>query len=261
MTLYPARISVRTNSNGMIEPRTYRTRLDRRRLTAFEVTVKETDLHVQARCDLSALTRDLILEQRGYLEAYIRQHPGFVSALTPWPLSGPAPNIVSDMIGAGIHAGVGPMAAVAGAVAEHVGRGLLAHTPEVIIENGGDIFLQTAEAVTIAVLAGTSPLSLRIGIRTGGRNDPIAVCTSSGTVGHSLSFGRADAVCAVSRSGALADAAATAIGNRIQSKQDIPAGIEFAKRTPGVLGVLIVAADKMGVWGAVEVVTLDRKKG
>lgn len=245
----------------MVEPRTYRNRVKSGHLTAFEVTVKETDLHVQARCDLSALTRDLILEQRGYLEAYIRQHPEFLATLNPWPLTGPAPNMVRDMIAAGHAAGVGPMAAVAGAVAEHVGRGLLAYTDEVIIENGGDIFLQTSQAVTVALLAGSSPLSLRIGLRAGGRNDPIAVCTSSGTVGHSLSFGRADAVCVLSSSGALADAAATAIGNRIHSKQDIPAGIEFAKRISGVLGVVVVAAEKMGVWGAVEVVVMDRKKG
>lgn len=245
----------------MIEPRTYRTRVKSGHLTAFEVVVKETDLHVQARCDLSALTRDMILEQRGYLEAYIREHPDFRSTLDPWPLAGPSANIVHDMIVAGRAAGVGPMAAVAGAVAEHVGRGLLAYTDEVIIENGGDIFLQTGQAVTVALFAGASPLSLRVGLRTGGRNEPIAVCTSSGTVGHSLSFGRADAVCVLSRSGALADAAATAIGNRVHSKQDIPVGIDFAKRISGVLGVVIVAAEKMGAWGAVEVVVLDRKKG
>ncbi len=245
----------------MVEPRTYRTRVDSGRLRTFEVTVKETDLHVQARSDLSALTRGLVLEQRGYIEAYIRRYPEFASTLNPWPLTGPAATIVRDMIAAGNAAGVGPMAAVAGALSEHVGRGLLAHTEEVIIENGGDIFLQTVEAATVAVWAGDSPLSLRIGIRTGGRNDPIAVCTSSGTVGHSLSFGRADAVCVTSRSCALADAAATAIGNRIYSKQDITIGIEIAKRIVGVLGVVIVVAEKMGAWGAVEVVVFDRKKG
>jgi ApbE superfamily uncharacterized protein (UPF0280 family) len=245
----------------MVEPRTYRNRVTSGHLTAFEVAVKETDLHVQARCDLSAPTRDLILEQRGFLEAYIRKHPEFVATLVPWPLTGPAPNIVQDMIAAGRAAGVGPMAAVAGAVAEHVGHGLLAYTDEVIIENGGDIFLQTDEPVTVALFAGTSPLSLRIGLRTGGRGEPIAVCTSSGTVGHSLSFGRADAVCVLSASGALADAAATAIGNRVHSKRDIPAGIEFAQRISGLLGVVIVAADRMGAWGAVEVIVLDRKKG
>ena len=222
--------------------------------------MKETDLHVQAGSDLSPLTRDMVLEQRGYIEAYIRRFPEFASTLNPWALADPAPAIVGDMIAAGNTAGVGPMAAVAGAIAEHVGRGLLAHTREVIIENGGDIFLQTAEAATVAVWAGHSPLSLRIGIRTGGQNDPIAVCTSSGTVGHSLSFGRADAVCVTARSCALADAAATAIGNRIHSKLDIPTGVELAKRIAGVLGVVIVVADQMGAWGAVEVVVFDRKK-
>ena len=244
----------------MPAPRTYRARVDSGRLQAFELTVKETDLHVQARGDLRALTRETVLEQRGYLEGYIRRHPAFAATLTPWPLDEPAPNIVRDMIAAGRAAGVGPMAAVAGAVAERVGRRLLAHSDEVIVENGGDIFLRTTEPATIAVFAGDSPLSLRIGIRTGGGKDPIGVCTSSGTVGHSLSFGRADAVCVTSRSAALADAAATAVGNRVGSPRDIPAGIEFAKRIAGVLGVVIVVAEKMGVWGAGEVVVLDRKK-
>jgi ApbE superfamily uncharacterized protein (UPF0280 family) len=246
---------------GMVEPRTYRARIDSGRLKAFEVTVKETDLHVQARSDLSALTRELVLEQRGYIEAYIRRYPEFASMLNPWRRTGPAPTIVRDMIAAGTAAGVGPMAAVAGALSEHVGRGLLAHSDEVIIENGGDIFLQTGEPATVAIWAGDSPLSLRIGIRTGGRNDPFAVCTSSGTVGHSLSFGRADAVCVLSHSCALADAAATAVGNRVHSKQDIPVGIEFAKGISGVLGAVIVVAEKMGAWGDVEVVVIDRKKG
>lgn len=245
----------------MGEPRTYRTRAGGGRLAAFEVVVKQTDLHVQARSDLSALAREAVLEQRGYIEAYIRRHPEFLSTLAPWPLGDPAPQIVRDMIAAGNAAGVGPMAAVAGAVAEHVGRKLLAHSAEVIVENGGDIFLQTAEAATVAIGAGQSPLSFKIGIRTSGGGDPIAVCTSSGTVGHSLSFGRADAVCVTARSGALADAAATAVGNRIRNRQDISVGIEFAKRVAGVLGVLIVADGAMGTWGAVEVVVLSPKKG
>jgi len=245
----------------MGEPRTYRVRVDSGRLTGFEVVVKQTDLHVQAQSDLSDLARESVLEQRQYIEAYIRRHPEFLSALAPWPMAEPAPLIVRDMIAAGSAAGVGPMAAVAGAVAEHVGRKLLAHSGEVIVENGGDIFLQTSEAATVAVGAGNSPLSLRIGIRTPGASEPFAVCTSSGTVGHSLSFGRADAVCVTSRSGAVADAAATAVGNRVHSRQDMPGAIELAQRIAGVLGVLIVVDGVMGAWGAVEMVALDRKKG
>lgn len=243
------------------QPRTYRTLVDSDRLTGFTVTVKETDLHVQARSDLAALARELTLEHRGYLEAYIRRHPEFLSTLEPWPLTGPAPAIVGDMIAAGAAAGVGPMAAVAGAIAEHVGRGLVPHSEEVIVENGGDIFLKTATAATVAIFAGPSPLSLKVGVRIACGDLPLGVCTSSGTVGHSLSFGKADAVCVVSRSCALADAAATAIGNRVRSKRDIVGGIEFGKAIPGVQGLVIIVEDQLGAWGEVDVVPLRPKRG
>ncbi len=243
------------------QPRTYRTLVDSSRLTVFTVTVKETDLQVQARSDLTALARELTLEHRGYLEAYIRRHPGFLSTLEPWPLAGPAPAIVGDMIAAGAAAGVGPMAAVAGAIAEQVGRGLLPHSAEVIVENGGDIFLMASAMATVGIFAGASPLSLKVGVRIACGDRPIGVCTSSGTVGHSLSFGKADAVCVVSRSCALADAAATAIGNRIQSKQDIVGGIEFGKGISGLQGLVIIVKDQLGAWGEVEVVPLGPKRG
>ena len=242
------------------QPRTYRALVDTERLTAFTVTVKETDLQVQAQTDLAGPARELVLEHRGYLEAYIRRHPEFVSTLEPWPLTGPAPGIVRDMVAAGAAAGVGPMAAVAGAVAAQVGQGLLAHSAEVIVENGGDIFLKTVQAATVAVFAGASPLSLKVGVRVGGGNRPLGVCTSSGTVGPSLSFGKADAVCVVSASCALADAAATAIGNRIQSRRDIPRAIEFGKGIGYVAGLAIVVGDQLGVWGEVEIVPLGRKR-
>jgi ApbE superfamily uncharacterized protein (UPF0280 family) len=243
------------------QPRTYRSLVKAGRLATFTVRVKETDLQIQARHDLSDLAREIVLEQRGYLEGYIRRYPEFVNSLNPWPQTGPAPEIVRDMIVAGARAGVGPMAAVAGAVAEHVGRGLLRHSEETIIENGGDIFLKTDDAATVAVFAGGSPLSLKIGIRILCGADPLGVCTSSGSVGHSLSFGKADAVSVVARSCALADAAATAIGNRIQSAGDIAAGIAFGKRIQGVLGLLIVAGDQVGAWGEVELVPVGLKKG
>jgi len=245
----------------MFQPRTYRARVVADRLSAFTVTVKETDLQIQAHTNLEETARELILEHRGYLEAYIRQHPGFLHTLEPWPLTGPAPDIVRDMAAAGTTAGVGPMAAVAGAIAEQVGRGLLLQSADVIVENGGDIFLKTTQAATVALFAGSSPLSLRVGVRAVSADRPLGVCTSSGTVGHSLSFGRADAVCVLSHSCALADAAATAIGNRVQSKQDIGSGIEFGRNIRGVLGLAIVVGDRLGVWGEVEIIPLQRKRG
>jgi hypothetical protein len=245
----------------MFEPRTYRRLVDAGNLTAFNVTVKETDLQILAQRELAGPARELVLEHRGYLEAFIRRHPEFLSTLAPWPLSGPAPGIVAEMVAAGAAAGVGPMAAVAGAIAAQVGQGLLAHSAEVIVENGGDVFLKTRQAATVAVYAGASSLSLAVGVRVGGRDLPCGVCTSSATVGPSLSFGKADAVCVVSASCALADAAATAIGNRVQSGRDIPGAVEFGRSIRGVAGLAVIVGERLGVWGEVEIVPLARKRG
>ena len=101
----------------------------------------------------------------------------------------------------------------------------------------------------VGIYAGKSPLTGRIGLVIRGQDTPLGICTSSGTVGHSLSYGRADAVIAVARSTALADAAATAIGNLIINPEDIPAGIELAQGIDGLKGVVIIQGEKIGLWG------------
>lgn len=246
----------------MPEPRTYRSVMDRGERSFFRVTVKETDLYVHAREPLTTVTRNLVLRYREQLEAYIRSDPGFGSSLSPVPLRGPAPAIVRDMADAGAKAGVGPMAAVAGALAEYVGRDLLEdHSPEVIVENGGDVFLKTDSPTTVAIFAGRSPLSMKIGLKIDSGACPMAVCTSSGSLGHSLSLGKGDAVCVVSESCPLADAAATALGNRLRSKSDIPLAIEFGKGVPGMAGFVLIMEDKVGMWGDIEIVPIRGKKG
>jgi ApbE superfamily uncharacterized protein (UPF0280 family) len=181
--------------------------------------------------------------------------------LEPWQEQAFAPEIVRDMIVAGSAAGVGPMAAVAGAVAEFVGRKLLNYTCQVVVENGGDVFIKAKGPVVAGLFAGKSPLSMKMGINVPDTRNGLGLCTSSGTVGHSLSMGSADAVCVVSHSCALADAAATAIGNRIRSPREIKAAIAFGKHISGVLGIVVVASRKMGAWGQVELVPLKGKKG
>jgi hypothetical protein len=132
----------------------------------------------------------------------------------------------------------------------------LAHSKEVIIENGGDIFIRTTFPLTVAILAGHSTLSGKLGIRIDSQASPVGVCTSSGTVGHSLSLGRADAAVVISASAALADAAATAIGNAVSGKADVPSAIRLGEKIDGVLGIVVILDDKMGVWGNVELVRL-----
>jgi len=121
-----------------------------------------------------------------------------------------------------------------------------------MVENGGDLFLNVDGNVLIGIFAGDSPLSGRIALSVEAKETPLGICTSSGTVGHSLSFGIADAVCIKSKSTALADAAATSVGNLIKRKSDVKKGLERAMSIPGVLGVLIIVGDTLAVQGNME---------
>jgi len=149
------------------------------------------------------------------------------------------------------------MAAVAGAIAERVGEGLLSHTKQIIVENGGDIFIKTDFPATVGIFAGKSILSGRIGIKVRSAEKSVSVCTSSGTVGHSRSMGNADAVCVVSSSCSLSDAAATSTGNLVRKKTDIQKALDFGRTIPGLFGILIIMDDKAGIWGEIEIVPLD----
>jgi ApbE superfamily uncharacterized protein (UPF0280 family) len=233
----------------MYEKRTYRNLVKTDDLVKFEVIVKETDLLVRAEKDLSKETRDSVLKYRHQLETYIALNPEFSKSLVPLRDDPYAPQIVREMIQSSQLAHVGPMAAVAGAMAESVSKDLLQLSKEVIVENGGDIYLATSKKRTIGIYAGDSPLSLKIGIVIEPEETPLGICTSSGTVGPSLSLGKANAVCILAKSSALADAAATSVGNVVKEKKDIEWGLEIGKKITGVLGALIILGDKMGVWG------------
>lgn len=237
------------------EPRTYRKTVQPEGLVCFEVTIKETDLQVCAASDLTDLAEDLVVRARWEIEGFIRTHPYFLETLTPIDVPESAPEIVRRMSEAGRIARVGPMAAVAGAIAEYVARGLAEVSPEVVVENGGDIYLMGTEDRTVALLAGGGGVR-GVGITVRGRLQPVAVCTSSGTIGHSESFGAADAVTVLARNGALADAVATALANRVREPEDIERAVEAARHIHGVLGVLATVGGHLGAWGNVHLVSL-----
>ena len=240
----------------MFEERTYRNLVKTDDLVTFQVIVKETDLLIRAAKDISREARESVLKYRHQIETYIERNPPFQGSLSPLLDDPYAPGIIREMIRTSQVAQVGPMAAVAGAMAESVSRDLLELSQEVIVENGGDIYLATSRERTIGIYAGSSPLSLKLGIVLQPEDTPLGICTSSGTVGHSLSFGKADAVCILSKSAALADAAATAVGNMIQEGKDIDRGLEKGKEIEGVLGTLIIVGEKMGVWGDIRLTRL-----
>lgn len=240
----------------MFENRTYRSRAAKKGLESFHVTIKETDLYIQAQSNLSKKAVKSVLECREYLESYIMRQPEFLTSLVPVAPVFPAPKIITEMADAAKKAGVGPMAAVAGAVAEYTCRELLKNSREVIVENGGDICMKIDTETIFTIFAGQSPLSMKTGIRLDKRKSPFALCTSSGTIGHSISFGEADAVSIVSDSCALADAAATALGNIVKREADIEKAIDKGKAIKGIQGIIIIKNKTLGAWGDLELVKL-----
>ncbi|MFH1350734.1 MAG: UPF0280 family protein [Pseudomonadota bacterium] len=236
--------------------RTYRERVIAKNLVTFHVAVKETDLWVSAGRILENETRDLILDYRHQLETYIASHHGFLTTLSPYPEDPFAPPMVKEMIRATRELGVGPMASVAGAIAQFVGMDLLQGTDEVIVENGGDIFLKVNRRVTVSVFAGRSPLSEKIGLIIPVRQMPLGICSSSGTLGHSHSTGKADVVCILSPSAVFADGAATAIGNRIKDRGDLEGVAHWSKEIKEIMGGLAIIGNRMATWGDIEIVDL-----
>jgi hypothetical protein len=150
------------------------------------------------------------------------------------------------------------MAAVAGALSEFVGRGMLDnwYTREIIVENGGDIFMKTGFPRKIGVYAGNSPLGQQFAIEVRPEETPLGICTSAGTVGHSLSFGNADAAVILAKDAALADAVATAAANRAVTGADLERAVSFALSVPGVVGALVIMGERMAVVGDIRLVGL-----
>jgi len=249
--------SQKNKSPYSYQKREYRT-VQQSGLVSSYVRMVETDLHILAPLNVEDEALLLVSKARRQLEGYIRFNPSFVNSLKPLPFDDSAPLIVKEMLTAGLQSGVGPMAAVAGAIAEAVGNGLRnSGLDDLIVENGGDIFISRKKGCTVAVYSGTSPLSNKIGIRLSPESMPCGICCSSATIGHSLSFGHADAVVVTAPSTTLADAMATRIGNEVQrGPGSIDKALQIVKKMKGISGTLIVQDRQFGLWGEIEIVPL-----
>jgi len=236
------------------EERTYRSLINKNNIVSYNVRIGESDLFISSDVNLKDEAFKSLSSYRLSLETYIKNNPDFRTSLLPLPEDDLAPPIVRDMLGKAKICGVGPMASVAGAVSEFVGHDLLKQTENIIIENGGDIFIKSKKELTVSVYAGESSLSYKVNFIVKPEETPLGICTSSATVGPSLSFGKADAVCVISRSATLADAAASAIGNKVKNKNDIKNALDYGIKIPGVRGIIIICGSDMGAIGKVELV-------
>jgi uncharacterized protein len=209
---------------------------------------KEADVRI---CSQGAdLVEAEVRRLRAELEAWIERQPAFKAALVPIDLLPGAPPIAAAMAEAARACGVGPMAAVAGAVAHLAAEAArAAGAGEVIVENGGDTWIDSPGEVTVGLFAGEHALSGRLALRIPADRLPLSVCSSSGRFGHSLSFGDCDLATIVAKSGALADAAATFAANCVRTPDDVEATLGRVMAIPGIEGALIVKGDRVGVAG------------
>ncbi len=230
------------------------------RWTSFRSAWRETDLWVAVdtphyRKEAERFTMERILFYRGVLEEHIALYPEFRDSLAPVVAPGGVHPLIKAMSDAAVVAGTGPMSAVAGAMAEFICRDILEEfrAEEVVVENGGDIFMKLTAPAMVTVYAGESPLSEKIALRPLADDTPLALCCSSGTVGHSLSFGVADACMIACRDGALADAYATAICNKVKNSGMVQEVTEHALKLPGILSIVIISEDRIGLGGTIEI--------
>jgi hypothetical protein len=238
----------------LYEKKTYRSLIYKENLEAYNVVIGESDLLISSNINLAQEAEKSLINHRTHLENYINKNQHFLKSMLPLPQDNLAPPIARDMLEKSSLCRVGPMAGVAGAVSQFVGQDLLDSAETLIIENGGDIFIKTKNDLTVSVFAGESPLSYKVNFKVKAEKTPLGVCTSSATVGPSISFGKADAVCVISKSATLADAAASAIGNNVKSKKDIKNALDFGMKIKGIEGIIIIIGNDMGVIGEVTLI-------
>ena len=247
------------NLLGGFQPRTYRNQFNIERFQSFEIKHLETGLWIGVNPSsfkekMKAVAFDKIKELRIRLDEYILSEPFFKKSLKPFQPAENAPGEAKEMAAAAEKAGIGPMSAVAGLFAREVGEALLQNfsVEEMVIENGGDIFALLKDELMLSVFAGESPLSERIGLVIPPEKSKLGICTSAGTVGPSLSFGNADAVVVICEDVLLADAFATAFGNKVKTPNDVEKVINQSEKYPEILSMLIVCEDKIGIRGDFE---------
>lgn len=224
-------------------------RIQSMRWKKHHIEIKESVITVLCDPAFIASGRKGVVWFRKQIKNCIEQYPEFKSSHTPLPSPPDCHPVIQKMHTESQKAGVGPMAAVAGTVAEQCLESVLnAGASEAVVDNGGDIALFIHKSLNVGIYAGESfPLNLAFEIKP--RSRPLGICTSSGTVGHSFSYGKADAAVVISENIILADAAATALANRVQSEDDLSSCFDFLTCLPEIEGSLVIWRDKISLWG------------
>lgn len=224
----------------------------------FQIVVEETDVSITVSepfpSHLAESIEKRIFALRGEVKAWSLLYPAFRHSLLPVPLpegdNASIPAIVRRMSRAADIAGVGPFAAVAGTIAQMTAETFADSVPDFIIENGGDIYIYSRQDRVVGLLP--DPKSgVHIGVNVSASSCPVALCASSATIGHSLSFGQGELAVVRSRDGALADALATTFCNGLQQAGDVESVLARARKLSfaGLEGVFLQCGETIGIWG------------
>ena len=245
-------------AQGIYRPRLYRGTMNRDRFRFFATSHHESDLltgvpHRSYRPEMEAAALDELVCLRRLLEHHAAGHPRFLDSHEPLDLQEGLQEELRTMYLCAQETGTGPMSSVAGLFSDRAGKRLEEqfHLEEVVVENGGDLYIRNAEPLVSVIHAGRSPLSDRVGFLV--PPGSWGVCTSSGTIGHSFSYGKADAVTVIAADAPLADAWATALCNRVSSPGDIEPLLEEVSGIPSILGCAVIVGDRIGIRGEFEV--------
>jgi uncharacterized protein len=244
--------------------RFYRERMGEGRFRSFTISCKDSDLWIGVdfenfKFEMVDFAHKKLIELRYTLESYIHNHPRFLTSFIPVETKKEDPEIAIEMCKVTQIAGTGPMAAVAGAFSEYIGKAIQKkfRVNEIVVENGGDIYLKLKHDLVLSIFAGESSFTGKIGLEIPASASPLGVCTSAGTVGPSISLGKADAVVIASKNTALADAFATTYGNMVKKADDIAVTLDMAKQNKRILSTVIICEEKVGICGQFKVLPID----
>ncbi|MCM8774411.1 MAG: UPF0280 family protein [Candidatus Omnitrophica bacterium] len=238
----------------MYEERFYRYYYSKKEYN-LDISYKESDLYIVSDKPLEEnITLKILVKYYNQIKEYIKKNPYFLTSLSPLPVDEQASPIIKDMLLAGKIAGVGPFASVAGAMSFYVGKELLNFCNQIIIENGGDVFLKIDTDRNIGVYLGDNFNPKNLTIKVSKRHTPFGICSSSAKIGHSLNFGCVDLLTVISKDVIVADALATAYSNEIKREKDVKKILNQARQNPYVDGIIVAISGKLFLWGDIELI-------
>ena len=262
----------------MYQSRSYRKAMGSSRFSSITFAVGESDLwigYAPQTIDAKALATEgsrIVRKLRNEILNY--PDPSFLSSFVPLEEEGQKEAIsnkkkkgyeneidsehssfIASMLNAANLSGTGPMASVAGAIAQEVGSALKKRfaLEEIVVENGGDLYIDVLKPLPVTLYAGDNSLSGKVAIVVESQHCPLGVCTSSAKVGHSHSFGAADAVMVACHDAALADAYATSFCNIVREEADVQKVTELMNDKAEILSALVLLDTKLALCGQLEV--------